>query len=205
MTQTGIIDYPAEIDERSEQVINTIQITGVGFWPRVGSYTIDYVVLYLLVFAGAVSAMLLLIIAEAVLGVPPGQMSQPDSLHTGIDLLFFIVYFWLFEWLFGATPGKAVLGKRVIRVDGSPCTFGAAFVRSVTRLIDGLFLGGIAALNMRQPLNQRWGDKRARTVVVNAKDPFIQVHRSWWWFVLSLWLAWVAFTIIWGLALLAGA
>lgn len=77
-------------------------------------------------------------------------------------------------------------------------------MRSVTRLVDGLFFGAVAALNMRRPLNQRWGDKQAHTIVVNAKNPLIQLRRSWWWFVLSLWLSWVVFTIISVLLLLAG-
>lgn len=204
MNQTSINHFSSEIDAPWELVAEPVQTIGVGFWPRVGSYAIDYVVLHLIAFAGGASAALLLIIAETFLSVQPGQMSQPDSRFSVIDLLFFIVYFLLFEWLFGATPGKALLRKRVVRIDGSPCTFGGAFVRSVTRLVDGLFFGAVAALNMRRPLNQRWGDKQARTIVVNTKDPLIQLRRSWWWFVLSLWLSWVVFTIISALLLPAG-
>lgn len=120
MNQTSINHFSSEIGAQCELVAEPVQTVGVSFWPRAGSYAIDYVVLYLVVFAGGASAALLLIVAETVLSVPPGQMILPDSLYRVIGLLFLIVYFLLFEWLFGATPGKALLGKRVVRMDGSP-------------------------------------------------------------------------------------
>lgn len=38
---------------------------------------------------------------------------------------------------------------------------------------------------MKEPLLQRIGDKAARTIVVGAKDQFIQRAREWWWFAVA--------------------
>jgi uncharacterized RDD family membrane protein YckC len=85
-----------------------------------------------------------------------------------------LLYFVLFEWLFGATPGKAVLGLRVVHHDGLPCTFKGALVRGLYRFVDGLFIAFRALASVGLWLPIRFGDRRAGTVVVGRTDPFIQ-------------------------------
>ena len=95
------------------------------------------------------------------------------------------LYFMVFEWLYGATPGKVILGIRVVMEDGRPCSLGAALIRDLLRLIDGLFFGIPAYVTMKEPLLQRIGDKAAKTVVVGAKDTFIRQAPEWWWFIVA--------------------
>jgi uncharacterized RDD family membrane protein YckC len=100
-------------------------------------------------------------------------------------LIIGAVYFAVFEWLYGATPGKAVLGMRVVRENGEPCSLGPAFTRALLRYVDGLLFGLPALATMKEPLHQRIGDKAAKTVVVSAQDPIIQQPRAWWWFLVA--------------------
>jgi uncharacterized RDD family membrane protein YckC len=72
----------------------------------------------------------------------------------------------------GMSPGKALLGLRVLGTDLRPCGMGRALVRELVWLVDGLFSGLVALLaaSMR-PAWQRLGDSAARTVVVRAGAP----------------------------------
>jgi uncharacterized RDD family membrane protein YckC len=86
-------------------------------------------------------------------------------------------YFVLFEWLWhGQTPGKWVIGLRVIDLEGTGISFGQAAVRNILRVADGLpllipdvvpVLYGVgflvAACNREQ---RRLGDLAAGTLVV---------------------------------------
>jgi uncharacterized RDD family membrane protein YckC len=70
----------------------------------------------------------------------------------------------------GFTPGKALLGLRVVRTDGRPVNLGRAVLRLIAYLIAALplFLGFIWILfdNRRQG----WHDKIARTYVIYMWD-----------------------------------
>ena len=76
-------------------------------------------------------------------------------------------YYILCEAATGATLGKRMVGIRVVSEDGEHVTFGAAVVRNLLRLIDGLFLylvGFVFALTSSR--GQRLGDRAAHTIVV---------------------------------------
>lgn len=103
-----------------------------------------------------------------------------------ISLLWFFVWWWypvFFEaGKRGATPGKRIVGLRVVQVSGSPITFGQAVLRNFLRYADGMpFLGfgfaglptfGFALATMVATRRfQRLGDLAARTVVVYDKLP----------------------------------
>jgi uncharacterized RDD family membrane protein YckC len=92
--------------------------------------------------------------------------------------LIMTAYFVIFEWQYGATPGKMLLLKRVIQADGSPCRFGSALVRALARLVDGILFGLVAFQEMKKgALQQRLGDRAGHTLVVSAGDPFIRRAR----------------------------
>ncbi len=81
--------------------------------------------------------------------------------------------FYLYDVLFeafghGRTPGKRWTSLRVLRVDGRPEGIGAAAVRNVIRLVDGLpllYVPGVVSI-MATKRNQRLGDLAADTIVV---------------------------------------
>ncbi|HUG02156.1 MAG TPA: stage II sporulation protein M [Longimicrobiales bacterium] len=83
------------------------------------------------------------------------------------------LYFSLFEGLAGGrTPGKRLVGLRVIHDGGYPLTFRGSVVRNLIRLIDlqplGTWMVGGAAMLMT-PRTQRLGDLAAGTLVVRDR------------------------------------
>ena len=94
---------------------------------------------------------------------------------TGAQVIFvawcFAMFFALSAWEghSGLTPGKALLGIRVLGMDLRPCGFGRAAVRNLLLGVDGIlnyWVGiMIIALSARQ---QRTGDMLAKAVVIRA-------------------------------------
>lgn len=90
----------------------------------------------------------------------------------GTDVTLFLVFLGICYYVFaeaytGMTVGKRIVGIRVVDEDGTDIGFGAAVVRNVLRLVDGLFfylVGAIVASS--SPRGQRLGDRAAHTVVV---------------------------------------
>jgi uncharacterized RDD family membrane protein YckC len=89
-----------------------------------------------------------------------------------IVVIAFVVlfgYFIVFEALWnGQTPGKKLIGIRVVRDGGYPIDFGASLIRNLIRvgeqLIGYYILAAISALI--SPENKRLGDLAAGTIVV---------------------------------------
>lgn len=79
------------------------------------------------------------------------------------------VYFTLPEAVFGATPGKALAGLRVVRTDGQALGVGGVVIRNLLRPVDYLpvlyLLGG--ALVLAGTHSRRLGDMAAGTTVVS--------------------------------------
>ncbi len=77
-------------------------------------------------------------------------------------------YFLLFEVLFRATPGKLLLGLRVVALDGARAPAADIFLRNLVRIIDALpiwyLVGGLLVLFTRR--HQRLGDFAGHTRVV---------------------------------------
>ncbi|HMD02802.1 MAG TPA: RDD family protein, partial [Candidatus Baltobacteraceae bacterium] len=89
-------------------------------------------------------------------------------LFVAIFLLFF-GYFIIFEWLWaGRTPGKRLLGIRVVREGGVPLDFTSSVIRNCVRILEFAFgfyaFSAVSAL--LSPRNQRLGDLAAGTLVV---------------------------------------
>jgi uncharacterized RDD family membrane protein YckC len=159
---------------------------GKQFWIRAGAYLIDVVVFYglhvLAMGATAFALGVLLSLAGHELRLYRGTCCM-DYVVPGV---LSVVYFAIFESLYGASLGKVLLRMRVIMVSGERCTLGAALVRSLVRYVDGFLFGIPAYVIMQAPLYQRIGDKSAKTIVVGAGDPTIRGSRSAWWFLIAL-------------------
>lgn len=79
------------------------------------------------------------------------------------------LYYWLLEAVAGATLGKAIVGIRVRSKDGGRCSFAAALIRNLFRIIDGIavyLVGFLIAVFSK--LRQRLGDHLAKTVVLES-------------------------------------
>ncbi len=127
-----------------------------------------------------VGVLLLLLGGLAVLGslappnaAPPklGKVERAVATAFGSFALFalFFGYFIAFEiaWA-GRTPGKRLLGLRVVRDGGFPLDATSAVVRNVVRMLEvGLGFYIVAAIaTLVSPRNQRLGDMAAGTIVV---------------------------------------
>jgi uncharacterized RDD family membrane protein YckC len=143
-----------------------------GFWRRLVAYAIDRIILYFVS---------LLLLATGLLALGRGGLSLGSIATTGdiprgmglFTLVYIVVtfvtdmiYFTWFHGSVGQTPGKMLLGLRVIQTSGEKMTFGFAFLRWVGALVSSLFLflGYLwIALDGRK---QGWHDKIAATLVV---------------------------------------
>ena len=81
--------------------------------------------------------------------------------------LLVLVAYSYFEGRSGKTPGKWLLGIRVLGTDLRPCGFGRALLRNLLTFADGFFSFLVGALLVALTENwQRLGDLAARTIVV---------------------------------------
>ncbi len=141
---------------------------------RMAAAMIDYLVI-LVVMLGAVAAM----VAAGVIAVDLRRLASSELLSElgalAVALLLFtftfinIAYFVGCEWfLSGQSIGKRALGLRVVRDGGYALTFGASFLRNVSRMIDMLpgpyFVGLFSVMLSRD--RKRLGDLIAGTIVV---------------------------------------
>lgn len=164
-----------------------IQTTGKKFSIRALSYIIDLIAINILTlitvfFCGIFYTIFYMIANEGYAPYP----QFPQIFNYLIGFVILVIYFAIFEWLFGASLGKLALRMRVVMLDGSPCTLKAAMIRGLLRLVDGFFFGLIAYKTMKPPLYKRIGDISAKTLVVDAHDPLIQQKLGWWRFLVAL-------------------
>lgn len=171
-------------------------LEGKGFWHRASSYILDCVFMNVWGVASGLMAAMLLAFINVLQGPDLIPVRNTEVFDITAGIASYIVYFSIFEWLFGATPGKAISKLRVVMVDGSPCTVAAALARGSARLVDGILFGLVAALNMRYPNKQRWGDKIAHTLVVSSNDNGIRQPLSWWRFGLAAIVFWALQSLI---------
>lgn len=91
------------------------------------------------------------------------------ALLVTIVFAIFFGYFIAFEALWsGRTPGKKIVGVRVVRDGGYPIDFAAALIRNLIRVGEALVGAyGLSAIAMLvSPENKRLGDIAAGTIVV---------------------------------------
>ena len=95
------------------------------------------------------------------------SQEQSAGIATLIALSVWVNYMVFAEWRFGRTIGKAALGIRVVRLDGSHLTWNAALARNLLRLPDLIAIFFTAPTSEHR---QRLGDRAAKTVVLRLRD-----------------------------------
>jgi uncharacterized RDD family membrane protein YckC len=187
----NLIEAEAELRQRKEALATDAvrpATRSKGFHMRAGAYIIDVCIQFAI---NAIMGLVAVIVFSPLLAAGSNQFYNPFLLRfLGFSclsqVLFVFLYFPIFEWLFGASPGKLILGMRVVQEDGRPCTLKAAVIRGLARLVDQLLSANVAFFQMaKTPLRQRYGDKAANTLVVDHKDALIQRLRPWWWFLIA--------------------
>jgi uncharacterized RDD family membrane protein YckC len=146
-----------------------IHLRMAGPYVRVLAYLIDLMIRGVIVFLGWLFVIL-------------GSMLWGGNVSQGLLLLmlFFVMFFYyvLYEaGKRGASPGKRMMGLRVVDTSGAPITFGQAFLRNMLRFADAMPVpsygfGLLSTLLTRR--FQRLGDLLANTVVVYDRMPNIQ-------------------------------
>jgi uncharacterized RDD family membrane protein YckC len=142
-----------------------------GFFSRSEAFIIDLVILFVAQLVGSafIQAILrffkltgLVVYFKALLE------SSTNQIITGTVLLTLLViaYYTFFWTLVGFTPGKALLGLKVVRKNGAKISFGRSLLRFFSYWISAipLFLGFFWVL--WDPKRQGWHDKIAGTQVL---------------------------------------
>lgn len=143
-----------------------IHLRMAGPYVRVLAYALDWLIRMGIVIVGG----LVLSFVGWIMG---GNVSQGLYMLMMFFILFF--YYIVFEaGKRGASPGKRVMGLRVVDTSGAPISFGQAFLRNMLRFADGMppvtyGFGLLSTLLTRR--FQRLGDLLANTVVVYDRLP----------------------------------
>jgi len=112
----------------------------------------------------------ILLFSSAFLSVLPEATLQQENTVLSITMIASFIYYTFFEGIFGATPGKMLVGLKVVRGDGERIGYKEAVIRTVMRLIDMLpafYIVGVISVLMSSR-NQRLGDRVAGTLVVKG-------------------------------------
>jgi uncharacterized membrane protein SpoIIM required for sporulation/uncharacterized RDD family membrane protein YckC len=151
--------------ETPEHVVIQLELAGLG--SRLAAASADLFLLFL-------AEWLLSVVTSA-----SGDLYWLRAVGVAIGFAIFWGYFALFETFNGGrTPGKQLLGIRVVMETGHPVTWAAAVVRNLVRFVDGLslfFLGFLMVLF--HPQNKRLGDIAAGTIVVRERPTDVTLGR----------------------------
>ena len=145
--QTGFI--PSDKDE----------VEYVGFWPRVGAYILDFIIL--MIIAVLFGAFIGLLFWEAAVYMD------------GFWDLFGIVLTWLyFAWWESsdkqATPGKTAIGAKVVDTNGNRISFGHATGRHLGKILSGIIFGIGFLIVAFHPEKKGLHDHVANTYVIKS-------------------------------------
>ncbi|UCD03089.1 MAG: RDD family protein [Candidatus Aenigmatarchaeota archaeon] len=97
------------------------------------------------------------------------QLAGGAMIVVVLGALISLGYFIYFEGTTGQTIGKRIANIKVVRMDGKPMTYMDALIRTILRIIDGIFfyLVGLIIIVVSKD-KQRLGDMAAKTLVVKA-------------------------------------
>lgn len=105
--------------------------------------------------------------------------SMLDQLGAGLTAITLLLLNWWYPVLFeifnqGRTPGKQMMGLRVVHDDGTPVGWASSLIRNLLRMVDmlpfGYALGAVASLNHAH--FKRAGDLAAGTLVIYRDQPW---------------------------------
>ncbi len=151
--------------ETPERALLSLEVAGLG--GRALAFLADLTVLFL----AWVTALLLYSIGGDLLW----RVQRLGALGQVLAVLAYFALGWCYDVAFeslwrGQTPGKRLLGLRVVRSDGAPVGVVESVVRNVARALEVplLYAPGILAVALT-PRHQRLGDLLAGTLVVRDR------------------------------------
>ena len=142
-----------------------LELRPAGLAPRFYALMIDWLIRLVIAYAA--------LIVTAFLG----------GFGRGFWLLFYFLLEWFYPVIFelsrsGATPGKGVVGLKVVMDNGLPITPAASFTRNLLRVADFLplaFAAAIVCMLLRKDC-KRLGDLAAATLVVHEPQRPMKVR-----------------------------
>ncbi|MBN1760339.1 MAG: RDD family protein [Chitinispirillaceae bacterium] len=142
--------------QSSELFLLKNELAGIG--SRAFAFCID-----VLIRGGAVTLLFILF------SIKPFTVRPMGLLVGVITLLWWNGYFIFFETVYsGKSPGKMIVGIRVLKNDGSKISVLDSCIRNLMRVVDMLPAGYLLALvtMIFEPFNRRPGDIVANTIVI---------------------------------------
>ncbi len=144
-----------------------------GFWRRAVAFSIDHALLFIFF------TILLFMLRRIVPFVDISSQSSEWKItvlipYYGTTLILNMIYFTFFHGVGGRTPGKMLLGLKVIQHSGKPVSPGLAFLRWVGYQISHIvFLLGFiwVAFDSKK---QGWHDKIAGTCVISPRGRAVE-------------------------------
>ena len=128
-----------------------------GFWIRGVAFFLD------LVIVNGTEFLLMFLVARA-LGLSP---LQEQILDIGFSLLAFYIYYGVIQVRRQTTPGKAMLGLRIVNTNGDePFTLGQGLMRGFGYLLSMLMLGCGFLMVLFHPEKVAFHDILSKTRVV---------------------------------------
>lgn len=166
------MDYEDRISIPTPEGVE-IEMTLAGLGSRMAAALLDWIIINGIILSLWVVGLIVAVPADLAGGVlAAGLLSVTFLVLFGYDTAF--------ETLnSGRTPGKRVLGIRVVRTGGAPPGFLAAAVRNLLRVVDvGILPVGILCILFTER-HQRLGDLAAGTLVIREIRPGVAVPSSW--------------------------
>jgi uncharacterized RDD family membrane protein YckC len=97
---------------------------------------------------------------------------QVQGAMGSVPLIWSVLYFFIFEWKFAGTPGKKLMGVKLISMDGNRPTLGQVIKRRMCDCVDiWIFCALIGFVLIKNTqYSQRLGDIFAKTLVVKKNN-----------------------------------
>jgi uncharacterized RDD family membrane protein YckC len=138
-----------------------------GFWLRSVAFLVDAGLVALLATGGAMLVDMAVQIGGTISSAPEAGLEWLETTATSlIVVLIALCYFTLFVGLHGQTPGKMLLGLKIIRITGEEVGYGRALVRWIGQCLGLLPLGVGFLMVAFSRRKQALHDKIAGTYVV---------------------------------------
>jgi uncharacterized RDD family membrane protein YckC len=166
------VDYEDRISIPTPEGVE-IEMVLAGLGSRLTAALLDWIIINVILLSLWIAGLVVAIPADLAGGV----------LAAGLISITFLVLFGYdtaFETLnSGRTPGKRLLGIRVVRYGGAPPGFLAAAIRNLLRLVDvGILPVGVLCI-LFTSRHQRLGDLAAGTLVVREHRPGVAAPVPW--------------------------
>jgi predicted Zn finger-like uncharacterized protein len=138
------------------QPTSPVALPKAGFWIRVGASLIDGVILGVVQFG-----------IGLVFGLAGGESFLLMVITWLCSMVISVTYYVFFTGYNGQTPGKMALRLQVVRSDGTPMSYGRAFLREIPcKFISGILLGIGYLMVAFDQQKQGLHDRMAATYVI---------------------------------------